>query len=539
MRLAKKRREAVSTGYRPKIDISSPASLPQQLYLSLREAIGDGRLGSGERLASTRLAALEWDLSRGVVAEAYEILIAEGFAVARHGSGTYVAASVAQTGLPGEQAGLSGEADAAANGRAMETARAETGPGRGPKRPVHRWGLPGALPTAEPMAPSRVVSSATRQVMTEGPSLASQTMLPFATGRIAHDERTAKLLGRIAARHMNYAMEGYGDVQGELSLRTAIRAHLAVARGVRCTPEQIFITAGTQQALDLAFRVLMSPGETAVVEDPCYPPARQCLALNGIAITGLPVDGDGIDLSRLISGELAPPSAFYVTPSNQYPVGSVLSLSRRLALIDYAKAHGAWIIEDDYDSEFRYQGHPIASLHGLDKADRVLYTGTFSKALLPSLRIGYLVVPSDLIEVFRAVRPAVDRCPPSFQQRVIADFMLEGYFPAHLRRLRERLRASRDLLAGLLGERLSEHMTVLLPDQGINLTARSTGTWSDDRAVSEAALGQGVVVMPLSRMNVVSTDRTRLLFGFSALSEKEADLGTLRLAGVLAKGGFA
>ncbi|WP_416066571.1 PLP-dependent aminotransferase family protein [Rhizobium sp. ZK1] len=494
----RRRREAPSASFRPGIDPSSSAPLPRQLYLSLRNAVAEGRLTGGQRLPSTRLASAEWAISRGVIAEAYEILIAEGFAVARHGSGTYIASSIP------EGATRIDPADAA---------------------------------SAQPIR--RSVSVAATNILTRGPSLEPQQALPFVTGRIAHDERTARLLNRIAVRHMNYAFEGYGDIQGDLRLRAAISAHLAVSRGVRCAREQIFITAGTQQALDLAFRVLMTPGDRAVVEDPCYPPARQCLVLNGIEVVGLPVDADGIDISRLLDGTLPPPAAFYVTPSNQYPVGSVLSLSRRLGLLSYAEENDCWIIEDDYDSEFRYQGHPIASLHGLDKANRVLYTGTFSKALLPSLRIGYLVVPADLVPAFRAVRPAVDRCPPSFQQRVIADFLEEGYFPAHLRRLRERLRASRDMLAGFLGERLAEHVAVLLPDQGINLTVRSTGGWDDDTAVSAAALNKGVVVMPLSRMNVVSTDRSRLLFGFSGLSEGEADRGTRVLAEVFAGGEFA
>ena len=491
----KRRREGPSASFRPTIDPSSSAPLPRQLYLSLRNAVTEGRLTGGQRLPSTRLASAEWAISRGVIAEAYEILMSEGFAVARHGSGTYIASSIP------EGAQRIDPSDAAS----AQTIR-------------------------------RSVSAAAINILTRGPSLESQKALPFVTGRIAHDERTARLLNRIAVRHMNYAFEGYGDIQGDLRLRTAISAHLAVSRGVRCAREQIFITAGTQQALDLAFRVLMTPDDTAVVEDPCYPPARQCLVLNGIEVVGLPVDADGIDISRLLDGKLPPPAAFYVTPSNQYPVGSVLSLSRRLGLLAYAEENDCWIIEDDYDSEFRYQGHPIASLHGLDKAGRVLYTGTFSKALLPSLRIGYLVVPGDLVPAFRAVRPAVDRCPPSFQQRVIADFLEEGYFPAHLRRLRERLRASRDMLAGFLGERLAEHVAVLLPDQGINLTVRSRGSWNDDTAVSVAALRKGVVVMPLSRMNVVSTDRSRLLLGFSGLSEAEADMGTRVLAEVFEDG---
>lgn len=282
-----RRREGPSASFRPTIDPSSSAPLPRQLYLSLRNAITERRLTGGQRLPSTRLASAEWAISRGVIAEAYEILMSEGFAVARHGSGTYIASSIPEGAARIDPLGA-GSAQAIRRG----------------------------------------VSAAATAILTRGPSLEPQKALPFVTGRIAHDERTARLLNRIAVRHMNYAFEGYGDIQGERELRAAISAHLAVSRGVRCSPEQIFITAGTQQALDLAFRVLMTPGDTAIVEDPCYPPARQCLALNGIDIVGLPVDADGIDMARLLDGTIPPPAAFYVTPSNQYPVGSVLAPSR-------------------------------------------------------------------------------------------------------------------------------------------------------------------------------------------------------------------
>lgn len=487
----KRRRENPSAAFQPNFDPCSSAPLARQLYVALREAIADGRLNAGQRLLSTRLASQEWRLSRGTVAEAYDILIAEGYAVARHGSGTYISLS-SRDGL-------------LRTGERKEFVTCST---------------------------SRSISVAVRKILTSGPSLEPQKMLPFVTGRMAHDDRTAGLLNRIAGRHMNYAFEGYGDIQGESNLRAAIVAHLAVSRGVRCTADQLFITAGTQQALDLAFRVLASPGDTVIVEDPCYPPARQCLALNGAKIVGLPVDHEGVVTEKLVADRHQPPALFYVTPSNQYPVGSVLSLPRRLELLSYAREHGCWIVEDDYDSEFRYDGHPIASLQGLDQSNRVLYTGTLSKALLPSLRLGYLVVPPDLVPVFRAVRPALDRCPPTFQQRVVADFINEGYFPAHLRRLRERLRTSRDLLKDLLEDRIREHLAVVLPDQGINLTAHSTGTWTSDTVVSMTALEKGVVVMPLSRMNVASSDTSRLMFGFSGLSEQEADIGTRLLAEV-------
>lgn len=486
-----RRRESPSAGFQPLLDPTAPGSLARQLYLALREAIADGMIKAGQRLPSSRLAAREWMQSRGTIAEAYDHLVAEGYATARHGSGTYV--------LPGT--------------------------------PVEQF-EPGPRQIVGAGRTQRMISASVTAMLTSGPSLEPQKLLPFVTGRMAHDERTARLLKRLAGRHVNYAFEGYGDIQGEPDLRAAIVAHVAASRGVRCTPEQLFITAGTQQALDLAFRVLVSPGDRVIVEDPCYPPARQCLSLNGAEIVGLPVDQSGLVIEQLIAGDLAPPALVYVTPSNQYPSGSVLSLPRRLELLAYAREVGCWIVEDDYDSEFRYDGLAIASLQGLDQADRVLYTGTFSKALLPSLRLGFLVVPPDLVAVFRAVRPALDRCPPTFQQHVVADFLQEGYFPAHLRRLRERLRAARDTLAELLKERMGEHLSVILPDQGINLTVRSTGTWSSDTLVSSAAMARGVVVMPLSRMNVTSLDTSRLLLGFSGLSDREADLGTSTLAKV-------
>lgn len=492
-----RRRESPSAVFFPQMDANVSVSLVRQLYLSLRNAIADGRLAAGQRLPSTRLASREWALSRNTIAEAYEILVAEGYVVARHGSGTYVATGIHDGFLRIDNMGL---------------------PGTGSAR--------------------RTTSNAATKALSLGSVLEPSKRVAFATGRIVHDARTAKLLSRIAGRHINYARDGYGDIQGEPDLRSAIAAHLTASRGVRCTMEQIFITLGTQQALDLAFRVLVTPGETVFLEDPCYPPATQALIINGLTIVGLPVDQNGLITAKLADADLKPPSLFYVTPSNQYPIGSVLSLSRRLELLAYAHEHGCWIVEDDYDSEFRYEGHPIASLQGLDYANRVIYTGTFSKALLPSLRVGYLVIPADLISAFRAMRPALDRCPPTFQQRVVADFLNEGYFPAHLRRLRERLRLSRDRLAYLLNERVGEHLSMSVPEQGINLTAYSTGTWNSDIAVSIAAQKKGVVVTPISRMHIGSCDRPGLLLGFSGLSEQEADIGTKLLARLFKLGDF-
>lgn len=484
-----RRRENLSAAFLPHIDPGSDVSLVRQHYLSLRSAIVVGRLKPGHRLPSTRLASKEWSLSRGSIAEAYEILIAEGYASARHGSGTYVS-----QGLPDV------------------------------------FSRPDSVTQPNASSPSRTVSAAAAKALSLATSLETPKQLPFVTGRIVHDERTARLLSRIAGRHSKCANDGYGDIQGEAELRSAIVAYLTASRGVRCNADQVFITSGTQQALDLAFRVLITPGDTVVVEDVCYPPARHALIVLGAQIIGHPVDRDGLMTETLARADVASPALIYVTPSHQYPSGSALPLPRRLELLSYARENSCWIVEDDYDSEFRYEGHPIASLQGLDQEDRVIYAGTFSKSLLPSLRVGYLVVPRDLTPVFRAVRPVLDRFPPVLPQRIVADFLNEGYFPAHLRRLRERNRASRDLLVHLLQERMGKHLNVPVPEQGIHLTARSSGTWSNDIAVSAAAQKNGVVVIPTSPMHVSTLTEPGLILGFSGLTEQEADIGTRRLA---------
>ncbi len=480
--------ESPSSAFLPNIDLASTIPLVRQLYLSLREAIVEGRLRAGHRLPATRLASKEWRLSRGSIAEAYEILTMEGYVVSRRGSGTYVT-----SGLPDAFSRLGGR-------------------------------------RSNPILPRGNISAATANVIASKMDLEPPAQIPFATGRIAHDERTARLLSNISRRHLDYLTDGYGDIQGKPELRSAIVSHLTASRGVRCTADQVFITSGTQQALDLAFRTLVTPGDTVLVEDPCYPPARQSLLFSGAKVIGLPVDQDGLVTENLLDAQAGAPTLIYITPSHQYPAGSALSLARRLELLAYARDRACWVIEDDYDSEFRYEGHPIASLQGLDQNETVIYAGTFSKSLLPSLRIGYLVVPTDLISAFKAVRPILDRYPPIFQQRLVADFLNEGYFPAHLRRLRDRYRTSRDFLAHLLDERMRDHLSFTIPEQGIHLAARSTGTWKSDVAIAMAARQKGVVVIPTSPMYVSASGENGIILGFSGLSEQEADIGTQRLA---------
>ncbi|MFK0162696.1 PLP-dependent aminotransferase family protein [Rhizobium sp. NPDC090279] len=486
-----RRREGTAHLVDIEVDRASGLPLVRQLYLALRQEIVAGRMPPGARLPSTRAAARLWGMSRGLVTEAYETLMSEGYAVGRAGSGTYVS-----TDVP-ERTGRSGGAG---------------------------WNRP---------EPGRLLSRAARAVTAPPPQLSEPSLqIPFVTGRTPPDAKTRAVLTRIGHRHLGALSDHYRDPQGETVLREAVAAYLLAARGVRCTPDRIFITAGSQQAIDLAIRTLIDPGDFVAVEDPCYPPARLALTVHGAGLAPVPVDGDGLDVT-VLAALAVKPRAVYVTPSHQYPTGAVLSMARRLALLDWAAATGAWVIEDDYDSEFRYDDRPLAALQGVDEHHCVIYAGTFSKALLPGLRLGYLVVPADLVPAFRVMRTLLDRFPAPFQQLVVADFLAEGHFSSHLRRLREAYRASRDVLVSLLRARLSDHLQVNSPHQGVHLLARPDAE-HNDVALAQAARRHGVAVLPISPMHVAPMPRHGLLLGFSGLTHAEADLGTRGLAAVFA-----
>ncbi|WP_171026127.1 MocR-like pyridoxine biosynthesis transcription factor PdxR [Mesorhizobium comanense] len=469
------------------IDRDSQASIGRQLYFALRTAIVSGRMPAGARLPSTRAAARLWGVSRGVVVEAYDTLLSENYVVGHHGSGTFVSADV-----PGRSE------------RARRTAPADS------------------------TAPSDI-SRAARSII-GNPSLEPQPQVPFATGRAEPDDRTRAVLKRIGHRHLETLHDHYRDPQGEERLRGEVVRYLAAARGVRCDPDRVFITSGSQQAIDLAMRTLINPGDTVAIEDPSYPPARLAFTAGGARLIPIAVDAQGIDVG-LLADRPENVRAVYVTPSHQYPTGAILSMARRLALVDWAAARGAWILEDDYDSEFRYDDRPLAALQGVDEHDRVIYFGTFSKALLPGFRLGYLVVPAELVPAVRAMRVLLDRFPAPFHQLVVADFLSEGHFSSHLRRLREAYRGSRDMLVALLREQFADlpEIGIEVPMQGVHLFARLP-PGSDDVAVAQAARRSGVTVLPVSPMHLAPLAGHGLLLGFSALHRQDAALGVRRLA---------
>ena len=310
----------------------------------------------------------------------------------------------------------------------------------------------------------------------------------------------------------------YGDPMGYRPFRESIAAYLRAARGVRCEADQVMVVSGSQQALEIAGRVLFEPGSTVWMEEPGYAGARDALTMAGVRLVPVRVDESGLDVSAGVAHE---PSArgVYVTPSHQYPLGVTMTAGRRLQLLDWAQRTGAWVIEDDYDSEYRFESLPIASLQGLDRDARVVYVGTFSKVLFPALRLGYLVVPADLVPRFAAVREAMDVCPPTLFQAVLADFIGEGHFGRHLRRLRLLYADRRAALADALRRELPR-LEVIGDAAGLHFAAALPKGYRD-RELAVRAAARGIWAMPLSECFAGKARRPGLVLGYGGATEQE------------------
>jgi GntR family transcriptional regulator/MocR family aminotransferase len=449
--------------------------LYRQIHRHLRDAILSRALRPGARLPSTRALAARLGVARSCVIAAYDELFVEGCLSGRVGSGTYVSADLPE---PLEKA-------------------ARSRPRRSPARSF-------------PLPPRARTYAALATELGEGEER------PFQTGRSLVDAHTLEAWRRLTQRclrRLGPQHLGYTDPRGLPELRRILCEYLKAARAVRCEPEQILVTSGTQHALDLAIRVLLEPGDEVWVEDPGYPMTYAALAAAGMKARPIPVDEQGL-VAR--AGLRAAPHAraVYVTPSHQFPLGKVLSTARRLELLAFARDTGAWIFEDDYDSEFRYAGRPLASLQGLDEAERVIYVGTLNKVLFPGLRLGYVVVPPLLVRAFTAARHLTDRQPQSLLQVVLTEFMEQGYFSAHIRRMRLQYRDQRDLLVSELVRRAGAHVRVDTPEQGMRLCA-ALPEGSDDGALEAAARRAGVIARALSGFYRKAPPKPGLLLGFT------------------------
>lgn len=459
-----------------------------QVYRQIRLAILDQRLKPGSKLPSTRELSQQLTISRSAIVTAYDQLIAEGYVQGQKGSGTYVSSDI--------------PAPATKSKPKLERTRTSI---------AKDFNL-------------KSVADFTDVTM-------QGSALPFNLGRTLIDVRTHEQWRRIAARTFR-SLEpnhfGYSDPRGSLKLRNAICEYLRVARSVRCEPDQIVVTAGTQHAIDLIARLLPDPNTDVWVEDPGYLPTRQSLAAHGARIHPIPVDAHGLVVKAGIKS--APKArAVFVTPSHQFPTGVVLSMARRLELIAWARDANAWIVEDDYASEFRYGGHPLASMQGLDDNERVIYIGTLNKALFPGLRLGYAVIPTRMLRALVTARYLSDRQPSTITQSIVADFMEQGYFAAHIRRMRLTYRTQRDTLVAALRRSLRDKLVVDPPDQGMHLIAYLNNRLSDIN-IERAALEHGVVVRAMSRMYAAAPAKSALMLGFSGYPERLIAPAVARLA---------
>jgi GntR family transcriptional regulator/MocR family aminotransferase len=454
----------------------------RQLYLQIRAAILSRALRPGSKLPSTRELAVQLKISRTAVVSAYEQLLAEGYTMGRKGAGTYISSDLPEPFI---------------RSRAKRI---------------------------EPARPRPLLASSFVDVTMQNDDR------PFNLGRTLVDARTAELWRKMSARtfrRLDASHLGYGDPRGMVELRKVICDYLQAARAVKCDPEQIVVTAGTQQATDIVIRMLRGP-QKVWMEDPGYPLTRYALQAAGMKLYPIPVDEHGIDVRAGI--KLAPDArAVFVTPSHQFPTGVALSFVRRLELLAWARGSGAWIIEDDYASEFRYGGRPLASLQGLDDGERVIYIGTLNKALFPGLRLGYAVVPRPLLREFVTTRYLMDRQPSTLCQAVVTEFMQQGHFAGHIRRMRVLYREQRDALVAALVRRLGDHLTVEAPDQGMHLVAY-TRKGILDTAMERSAREAGVIVRATSRMYVKAAPRSGLMLGFCGYPQRAIEAAVARLA---------
>ncbi|MBV9674961.1 MAG: PLP-dependent aminotransferase family protein [Acidobacteriaceae bacterium] len=474
------------------IDKDSAVPLHKQLYERFRDAVLNGQLRAGARLPSTRELAAHLGISRNTVMTAFEQLFAEGFLTGKVGAGTFVTEQLVQH-----------------SPLAINLAE------------------PPFVPVGAASCISELLSRQQREYFLDslGPFRASVPALdlfPWATWH--------SLLSQ-CARRQTRAQLAYSGALGLQPCREAIANYLRMARNVRCHAEQIIIVSGSQQALCLAAQVLLEHGDLVWLEEPGYAGARDAFLLSGLVLGPVPVGDAGlnIDLGR----QLFPNARMaYVTPSHQYPLGVTMPLQRRMELLEWAATNDAWIIEDDYDSEYRYASRPVSSLQGLAEQNRVIYIGTFSKVLFPSLRVGYMVVPEPLVDRFLAVRKASDIFAPPLFQMVLTEFINQGHFARHIRRMRGVYSERRDELTACLEQELGDRAQVGAAESGTHLVLYPKQEL-DDISLCKAAARHGIVAMPLSACYFTAPKRSGIVLGFGG-----TDLAQIRRAVWLLRNAF-
>jgi GntR family transcriptional regulator/MocR family aminotransferase len=467
----------------------SRGNLYRWLYGELRTAILDGRLRPGSRLPATRDLASAYRLSRSTIVTAFEQLKSEGYVDGRSGSGTYVSQV-----LP-------------------EHLLAVRGP-KPEKRLPHR----------------RIALSAYAQRLQPFRGTAIRPRRAFRPNQPALDLFPIDLWAQVAARRLRRVSANLlagGEALGYRPLREAVAAYLNSSRGVKCSAEQVLILSGAQEALDRTARILLNPSEPVWMEEPGYPGAAVVFRALGARIRRVPVDPEGLDFARGAK-QWSAPRLVYVTPGHQFPLGVTMSLRRRLALLEWARRSGTLIFEDDYDSEYRYSGRPIPAMQGLDRSGVVIFAGSFSAVLFPALRLGYLVVPEEMVDVFAAAESVSTHHPPLLEQAVLCDFIAEGHFARHIRRMREIYAERLQVLLESAKEKLGDSLEISTVEAGLQ-TVGWLRRGLRARRVAELAAARDVEVVPLDVYASGRSRREGLILGFAAVDPQELRRGVEEL----------
>lgn len=485
--------EGVSSSISVDRKVNTP--LHRQVYEGFRSAILLGKLRPGQPVPSSREFAALHALSRFPVLQAYAQLLAEGYFESRTGSGTYVSSSLPE--------------------RLMSAS---------PNRHNTFQGISGP----------RRLSRRSAQFPPFSLNRANRIWGAFGVHQPAFDQFPFRIWSALITKHSRnpgaHVIHNI-DPMGNRRFRNAICDYLSSSRAVRCHPDQVMVVSGSQQALDIAARVLLEPEDAAWVEEPGYHLGFSAFAAAGCQLIPVPVDREGMNIDAGIALKQNARAAL-VTPSHQYPLGSTMSATRRLQLLNWAQSSGAWIIEDDYDSEFRFESRPISSLQGMDANARVIYIGTFSKVLFPSVRIGYIVIPPDLVERFAAVRLAMDIFPPYLPQEVLADFMIEGHFGAHIRKMRQVYKERRSALIDCIEQEFDGLLQVHGAEAGMHLAATLPAGYSDTEIAARAA-EERLSLYPISQYFQQAPAMQGFVLGFGSTPVREMKRAVEKLRTVI------
>ena len=508
--LQKRRRRSIIAFEMIRLDRAAAEPLHQQLYRQIRDELRSGGFGDGaSRLPSSRALAVDLGISRMTVSLAFSKLHAEGYLRSRAKSGTFVV-------FPPPESFLSANKFAAGDVR-----RAGPEPQLVPESPFRISERVKAIPDQRVGKEFDLGATGASAGVSLVPSIPAVDEFPIA----AWEGLRAKVLSQKGAHLLRYASN-----RGDADLRKALAAYLCDFRAARCHPDQIVIVGGMQQAMFISATALLNPGEAAWIEDPCYQQTERVLTLAGARIVPKPLDDEGIVIARSAKERL--PKLIYITPSHQFPLGVTMSFARRTALLDFARAHNAFVFEDDYDAEFRFTGPPLPSVQGMDNSGRVIYAGTMSKILCPSLRLGYIVAPEPLVDSVIKIRSAMDQHSSPVDQATLARFITEGFFLSHIKRMRKIYSERRDFFIEQFNKLLGDRFTLQVPEAGLNIVA-----WlkheEEFPTIRRIMIDIGVRPSALPLFCIQAKLKPAFVFGFAAWTRAQIKESLLKLASSL------